>query len=69
MILIFKTSVNNPGLIDTLRPRLNEILRFSRWNFDLHDCDNILRIDTPENISGLVTETFSNMGIYCEELH
>ncbi len=69
MILVFKTSVNNPGLIDTLRPRLNEVLRFSRWNFDLHDCDNILRIDTAENISGLVTETFSDMGIYCEELH
>ena len=46
MISVFKTSVTNTKEIETLKPLLDIHLEFVKWNFDLEDRDNILRIDT-----------------------
>ena len=32
-----------------LRPHINKMLPNEKWNFDLEDCDKILRIDSEEN--------------------
>ena len=49
MICVFKTAVKNKKHIQQLSPFLNDLLRQSKWNFDLSDCDKILRIDSEEN--------------------
>jgi hypothetical protein len=69
-VLVFKTSVTNNEEIYKLQPVLNKIMKHNDfWNFDLEDCDNILRVETshlkPESVLGL----FGMYGFYCEELH
>jgi hypothetical protein len=68
MIFVFKTSVKNKKHIRQLSPFLNNILQQSRWNFDLSDCDKILRIDSEENIALKITDLLSTHKFYCEEL-
>ena len=68
MIFVFKTSVKNKKHIRQLSPFLNNILQQSRWNFDLLDCDKILRIDSEENIALKITDLLSTHKFYCEEL-
>ncbi len=45
MIEVFKTNVSNPQQADELIGLLHHILPGSTINFDLEDCDKILRID------------------------
>jgi len=68
MIFIFKTSVNTKMQAKRLKPHLNRILSNEKWNFDLEDCDRILRIDSEENIVLKVKGLLSIHQFYCEEL-
>lgn len=68
MIYVFKTSVNDQTAVWQLTPLLNNLLQQSAWNFDLDDCDKILRIDSPNDISKNVVKGFESLGFYCEEL-
>lgn len=53
-VLVFKTSVDRPSEVGRLRSRLDALIRpYGRWNFDLEDRDNILRVEA----SGLPPET------------
>ncbi|WP_421804183.1 hypothetical protein [Flagellimonas sp.] len=46
-ILVFKTSVKQKGEVNQLRPWLNKLVNSNGcWNFDLEDCDKILRVET-----------------------
>ncbi len=66
-IYVFKTSVLKSDLV-MLSPILNKILPDAKWNFDLEDCDNILRIDSKSNIAELVIECMLDNGFECVEL-
>ncbi|RKR11089.1 hypothetical protein C8C83_2787 [Flavobacterium sp. 90] len=65
MIYVFKTSVNTKLKLEFANALLYELLPNSLWNFDLEDCDNILRIDSENEI----TETMLKNDIFdCVEL-
>ncbi|MDH7913988.1 hypothetical protein [Winogradskyella sp. SYSU M77433] len=69
-VLVFKTSIYNTDEVQKLNPLLNKLVaKNDRWNFDLEDCDNILRVEsntiTAESVLGLL----GMHGFYCEELH
>ena len=68
MVYVFKTSVKTEKDIQKLGPDLDELLPDAKWNFDLDDCDNILRIDSPAAIADLVTTLLMVAGFDCEEL-
>lgn len=68
MIYVFKTSVNTKGGVKFLKPHLNAMLPTDKWNFDLDDCDNILRIDSEENIVWKIVDLLNRHRFYCEEL-
>ena len=69
-VLVFKTSVNLEKEINKLRPVLNALtVNAGIWNFDLEDCDNILRIETRNLEANSVCNTLNAQGFYCEELH
>jgi hypothetical protein len=68
MIYIFRTSVKTKNQIKRLTPHLNKVVPTDQWNFDLDDCDKILRIDTDENIVSRITELLKIHRIHCEEL-
>lgn len=46
MIHVFKTSVDTKSKLEFATALLTELLPHAKWNFDLEDCDNILRIDS-----------------------
>lgn len=65
MIYVFKTSVDSQSKFELASALLQELLPNALWNFDLEDCDNILRIDSELDIPNLVL----NNGIFeCIEL-
>jgi len=68
MIYIFKTSVKTKLQVQLLKPHINKIVPNEKWNFDLEDCDKILRIDFDENIDLKIKELLNIHKFNCEEL-
>lgn len=68
MISVFKTSVTNSREIETLKPLFDTHLENEKWNFDLEDCDKILRIDTQIEIAESTINLLQDNGYACEEL-
>lgn len=68
MISVFKTSVSNTTEVEILKPLLDTHLENTKWNFDLEDCDKILRIDSETEIAQSVIELLQDKGFDCEEL-
>ena len=66
MIYVFKTSVDSESKLEFATALLSELLpNDALWNFDLEDCDNILRIDSEMEVS----ETILQNSIFdCTEL-
>ncbi|KAF2330207.1 hypothetical protein [Flavobacterium daemonense] len=65
MIYVFKTSVDSSTKLEAASALLHKLLPQTLWNFDLEDCDNILRIDSELN----VVELLADNGIFdCVEL-
>lgn len=54
MIYVFKTSVDTKSKLEFASSLLDELLPNALWNFDLEDCDNILRIDCDTEINEMV---------------
>jgi len=54
MIYVFKTSVDDQAKFESASALLNQLLPESQWNFDLEDCDNILRVDSDLNVAELL---------------
>jgi len=68
MIYVFKTSVKSKMLAKKLKPHIEKILPEAKWNFDLDDCDKVLRIDSNENIILPIINLLKNHNIDCKEL-
>ena len=65
MIYVFKTSVDSQSKFESASTLLQELLPDTSWNFDLEDCDNILRVDSELNI----VELLQNNAVFeCIEL-
>nr|WP_294779952.1 hypothetical protein [uncultured Flavobacterium sp.] len=54
MIYVFKTSVDSQSKFESASILLDQLLPQSQWNFDLEDCDNILRVDSELNVAALL---------------
>ncbi len=68
-VLVFKTSVKHQKEVKQLRPLLNALVDWEgRWNFDLDDCDNILRIETRKLQAAIISSALQVQGFACEEL-
>lgn len=68
MIFVFKTNVFDNAAIQHLQPILDKHLPNSNWNFDLEDCDKILRIDSQIEIVETTINLLHKNGYDCEEL-
>ena len=69
MVRIFKTDVTSKSQIRKLHAKLNRVLWFALWNFDLEDRDRILRVEYPEHLEIPIAESLRKIGISCVELH
>lgn len=68
MIYVFKTSVRTKAQAKMLGPYLNKTVPGDQWNFDLQDCDRILRIDSEEDVVPRILNLLRMHEFYCEEL-
>jgi len=68
MIYVFKTSVKTKIQAKKLQPQIGKILPKAKANFDLNDCDKVLRIDSDENIILPIIHLLRNHNFDCEEL-
>jgi len=67
-ILVFKTDIYSRKKINALAPHLENIKGIIKWNVDLHDVDNVLRIEAASISPGLIEKKLQQAGYYCEEL-
>lgn len=67
-VLVFKTNLTNILHIHIVEPYLAAHPQIQRWNVDLQDCDNILRIETEQLQGSDIEKIVSQAGYYCEEL-
>ena len=68
MILVFKTSVKTKRQVKNLKPHIDKLLPAAKWNFDLADIDNILRVESEENVTMTVTNLLHTHQHRCQEL-
>lgn len=68
MIYVLKTSVKTKTQAKRLKPHIDKIAPDAKWNFDLTDCDKILRVDSDENIVLPIITVLKDHGFNCEEL-
>ena len=65
MIEIFKTNVQQRSEADIIIDQLLQHMPGSRINFDLHDCDKILRIEGNDFHPDQVIEIVQGIGFSC----
>ena len=68
MIFVFKTTVKNKWQVRKLKPHIDSLLPNAIWNFDLKDCDNILRIESEENVVDIMINLLNMHQFDCVEL-
>lgn len=66
-VYVFKTSVSSED-IRHINSILRSIIPGWLWNYDLEDCDKILRIKSDKDIVELVNFHLEIDGFHCEEL-
>ena len=68
MVEVFKTNIQRKRTAAKIKVEL--LLRFPdcKINFDLNDCDRILRIESAIGIGRKIEQAVSEKGFYCEEL-
>ncbi len=67
-VLVFKTNLTDRFHVSKVEPYLAVHPQIQRWNVDLQDCDNILRIETEQLLPVEVEKLVTQAGYYCEEL-
>ncbi len=65
-ILVFKTNVTSKKKVSKVSPLLTSVPTIQQWNFDLDDCDKVLRIVATELNPGSVESLLQTAGFDCE---
>ncbi|MBS1635792.1 MAG: hypothetical protein JST26_07695 [Bacteroidetes bacterium] len=66
VVEIFKTNVTKRSQARTLVRELKKTFPAFRINFDLEDCDRILRVEGPEPVVSGITELMQKHQYQCE---
>lgn len=67
-VLIFTTSVEKPEQIREVKPLLTAVPAITGWNFDLEDCDKILRVEASNISPRYIESLLQTAGYHCQEL-
>jgi len=68
VVEVFKTNVQTKRIAKMIIADLSQLLPNARINFDLEDCDNILRIECQQLTIGEVIEIVERCGYSCSVL-
>ena len=67
-VLVFKTNLTDHNRINEVESTLDLHPYIVKWNVDLNDCDNVLRIVSNKVTAEEIENLLWNAGYYCEEL-
>lgn len=67
-ILVFVTNIEKEEQVSEVKPLLTAVAAISDWNFDLDDCDNILRIEANDISPRYIEFLLKTAGFDCREL-
>lgn len=67
-VLVFKTDVSSKRKVSKVNTLLTSFPAVAQWNFDLEDCDKILRIESDGLSPRQVESALQKAGITCQEL-
>lgn len=67
-VLVFKTNLKDINCIRDVEPSLDIHPYIHRWNVDLNDNDNILRIVSKDIEPKEIEDIILNAGYWCKEL-
>jgi cell fate (sporulation/competence/biofilm development) regulator YmcA (YheA/YmcA/DUF963 family) len=67
-VLVFKTSVTKKEQVSKVQALLTSLPLIIKWNFDLDDCDKILRVVTDRVSPRHVELVLQEAGFNCQEL-
>jgi hypothetical protein len=68
MVEVFKTNIEDKTAAMRIAAELNGYFPGGRINFDLDDCDKILRVESDNIIPEEVTNILTRKGFICEVL-
>ncbi|KQS28133.1 hypothetical protein [Dyadobacter sp. Leaf189] len=67
-VLVFRTNVKNKRHVKSISPLLDGHTSIIKWNIDLGDIDNVLRIEATQPECAPVIALLQQAGYACEEL-
>jgi len=67
-VLVFKTNVTSKRKVNKVKALLTSFPTILQWNFDLEDCDKVLRIETSGLHPATVESLLHTAGFSCREL-
>ncbi|MEO6539186.1 MAG: hypothetical protein ABIT07_01970 [Ferruginibacter sp.] len=67
-VLVFKTNLTDHNRINEVESTLDLHPYIVKWNVDLNDCDNVLRIVSNKVTAEEIEKLLWTAGYYCEEL-
>jgi hypothetical protein len=65
MVEVFKTNVEEKEEALLLVTLLSDHFPLYRINFDLHDCDKVLRVEGDRVLPGIIVELMTGRGYEC----
>jgi hypothetical protein len=65
MVEVFKTNIDEEKLAKKLTSKLLQHFPHCKINFDLQDCDNILRIEGQEIVAEKIIQVVNTHGYQC----
>ena len=68
IISVYKTNIS-PQDVNRLKEVLDNFTKISKWNIDLEDWENILRIESQFAIEKQIIIMLNNINIVCIELY
>ena len=67
-VLVFKTDVTSKRKVSKVSALLTSFPAIQQWNFDLDDCDKVLRVVTTGLRPGSVESLLQTAGVNCQVL-
>ena len=67
-VLVFITNIEKQEQVSEVKPLLTAVAAINDWNFDLDDCDNILRIEAEDLCPRFIESLLQTAGFDCREL-
>ncbi|TWR29722.1 hypothetical protein FPZ43_07630 [Mucilaginibacter pallidiroseus] len=67
-ILVFKTNVTTKQQVSSVHNLLTAMTDIEQYNFDLEDCDNVLRVVSNNLEAQTISSALQVAGFSCEEL-